>query len=57
MTNATHTLLEAELLSALTDAIEALAMCQPRTDHGARCQQAATLKGWSAIAKVKGDTL
>ncbi|MBO9527723.1 MAG: hypothetical protein J7517_16595 [Sphingobium yanoikuyae] len=43
-----------ELVDALVDAIEALAMCQPRTEHGARCQSAATLKGWAAIAKAKG---
>lgn len=45
----------ADLLDALKDAIEALAMCQPRTDHGARCQSAATLKAWAVIDKAKGS--
>lgn len=45
---------EADLLDALKDAIEALAMCQPRTDHGARRQREATLKGMAAIAKATG---
>lgn len=41
-----------ELLAALTDALEALAMCQPQTGHGARCQSDAMLKARAAIAKA-----
>jgi len=41
-----------ELLEALQDTMEALAMCQPRTDHGARCQSDAMLKARAAIAKA-----
>lgn len=44
-----------ELLDALQDAMEALAMCQPRTDHGARSQSAAMQKARVAIAKAKGE--
>ncbi|WP_333703354.1 hypothetical protein [Sphingobium yanoikuyae] len=54
MSNATHTPLEAELLSVLTDALEALAMCEPRTGHGARCQSEAMSKARAVIAKAKG---
>ncbi|WP_311271269.1 hypothetical protein [Sphingobium sp. WCS2017Hpa-17] len=41
-----------ELLEALTDAMEALAMCRPQTGHGARCQSDAMLKARAAIAKA-----
>lgn len=41
-----------ELLAALTDTMEALAMCQPQTAHGARCQSDAMLKARAAIAKA-----
>jgi hypothetical protein len=44
-----------ELLDALQDAMEALAMCQPRTDHGARWQSAAMQKARVTIAKAKGE--
>lgn len=40
------------LTGALQDTMEALAMCQPRTDHGARCQSDAMLKARAAIAKA-----
>lgn len=43
-----------DLLSALGDAIEALAMCEPRTSHGARCSLRAMLAGRAALAKATG---
>ncbi|GFZ89609.1 MULTISPECIES: hypothetical protein [Sphingobium] len=43
-----------ELLKALKDAQEALAMCQPRTDHGAKCQREAMENARAAIAKATG---
>lgn len=44
-----------DLVDALQDALEALAMCQPRTDHGARCQSEAMQKARVALAKAKGE--
>lgn len=46
-------LAEPELLTALTDAMEALAMCQPQTHHAAQCQQTAMIKARAIIAKAK----
>jgi hypothetical protein len=43
-----------DLLSALGDAIEALAMCEPRTPHGAGCSSRALLAGRAAMAKALG---
>lgn len=47
--------LSSELLDALQDAMEALAMCRPRTDHGARSQTAAIEKARVTLAKAKGE--
>lgn len=44
-----------DLMEALQGAMEALAMCQPRTDHGAACQQVAMLAGRAALAKARGE--
>lgn len=44
-----------DLVEALEDALEALAMCQPRTDHGARSQSAAMHKARATLAKAKGE--
>lgn len=40
---------EGELREALKDAMEALAMCEPRTAHGASCQTAAILKARNLV--------
>ena len=43
-----------ELLEALKEAQLALAMCQPRTDNGAKCQREAMENARDAIAKATG---
>jgi hypothetical protein len=40
-----------DVLASLKETMEALAMCEPRTAHGAGCQRAATLKARAVIAK------
>lgn len=42
------------LEEALQGAVEALAMCQPRTEHGAACQHVAILAGLAALAEARG---
>lgn len=44
-----------DLLKALISANEALAMCEPRTRHGADCATAAQLAARAAIAKARGE--
>lgn len=41
-----------EVLAALRETMEALAMCEPRTRHGANCQSRAMLVARAAIAKA-----
>lgn len=43
-----------ELVAVLEDAILALAMCEPRTNHGDRCQGEAMIDGRALLAKLKG---
>jgi len=43
-----------DTLAALKVLVEALAMCEPRTRHGADCAAQAMLAGRAAIAKAEG---
>ncbi|EJL25591.1 hypothetical protein [Novosphingobium sp. AP12] len=47
-----------ELVEALGASIEALAMCEPRTQHGAKCQNDAILNGHGLITRARqsGET-
>lgn len=44
-----------ELYKALQNAIEALAMATPITQHGAACHSAAMLNGRAVLAKARGE--
>lgn len=44
-----------EMLGALEVAVEALAMCEPRTRHGAICQSKAMLYGRAAVARGRAE--
>lgn len=43
-----------EMAKVLNDAVLALAMCEPRTRHGADCQHNALVAGGALLAKVRG---